>query len=57
LQTRGLRRDPNQLGKIACGDFAGHHFVDRRQKAWFLPATPQFTPDITPSGAGKKPGF
>jgi hypothetical protein len=27
------------LAKIACGNFGGHHFVDRRQKAWFLPAT------------------
>jgi hypothetical protein len=26
------------LAEIACGDFSGHHFVDRGQKAWFLPA-------------------
>jgi hypothetical protein len=24
--------------EIACGNFSGHHFVGRRQKAWFLPA-------------------
>jgi hypothetical protein len=27
------------LGKIACGDFAGHHCVDRGQKTRLLPAT------------------
>jgi hypothetical protein len=26
------------LAEIACGDFSGHYFVARRQKAWFLPA-------------------
>jgi hypothetical protein len=24
------------LAEIACGDFSGHHFVARGQKAWFL---------------------
>jgi leucyl-tRNA synthetase len=28
------------LGKIACGDFAGHYSVDRRRKAWLSPAAP-----------------
>jgi hypothetical protein len=26
------------LAEIACGNFSGHHFVARWQKAWFLPA-------------------
>jgi hypothetical protein len=26
------------LAEIACGNFSGHGFVARRQKAWFLPA-------------------
>jgi hypothetical protein len=26
------------LAKIACGNFSGHCFVARGQKAWFLPA-------------------
>jgi len=26
------------LAEIACSNFSGHHSVDRRQKAWFLPA-------------------
>jgi hypothetical protein len=29
------------LAEIACGDFSGHYFVDRRQKAWLLPAAPK----------------
>jgi hypothetical protein len=28
------------LAEIACGDLGGHYFVDRRQKASFLPAAP-----------------
>jgi hypothetical protein len=30
---------PDSLAEIACGNFSGHYFVGRRQKAWFLPAT------------------
>jgi hypothetical protein len=26
------------LAEIASSNFSGHHSVDRRQKAWFLPA-------------------
>jgi hypothetical protein len=45
------------LGKIACGDFAGHDFVGRRQKARFLPAVHRrssaaISADITPVAAG-----
>jgi hypothetical protein len=29
------------LAEIACGDFSGHYFVARRQKAWFLSAAPE----------------
>jgi hypothetical protein len=28
------------MAEIACGNFSGHYSVDRRQKAWFLPAAP-----------------
>jgi hypothetical protein len=28
------------LAEIAPGNFRGHYFVGRRQKAWFLPAAP-----------------
>jgi hypothetical protein len=28
------------LAEIAPGNFRGHYFVARRQKAWFLPAAP-----------------
>src|SRR5262249_53961048 len=41
--TRGLRRTSHLLAKIAYGDFGGHHFVGRGQKARLLPATHQFT--------------
>jgi hypothetical protein len=54
------------LAEIACGNFSGHHFVVRRQKAWFLPAalaggacgaSAAISADITSSPAGKKRGF
>src|SRR5262249_46561124 len=32
-----------QWAEIACGNFSGHYSVDRRQKAWFLPATPRYS--------------
>jgi hypothetical protein len=28
------------LAEIACGNFSGHYFVARGQKAWFLPGAP-----------------
>jgi hypothetical protein len=54
------------LAEIACGNFSGHHFVARRQKARFLPAAladgacgafAAISADITSSPAGKKRGF
>jgi hypothetical protein len=51
------------LAEIACGDFGGHYFVNRGQKARLLPAAPAEPPfaaisaDITPSAAGKERGL
>jgi hypothetical protein len=53
--------------KFACGNFSGHYFVARGQKAWFLPTAlcdgacgalaASFSGHYTLSPAGKKRGF